>query len=134
MRKKRVFLPSQYPIEMAKETIPAPVAAYSLLAAGTSIIGDIHSDSDLRLDGKMEGNIESQGKVIIGSAATLKGNIRCVNAEISGYVKGDVDAPDQLTLRGQSKIDGSIRTATLIIEPGASFNGSCEMVNDSTAE
>lgn len=76
----------------------------------------------------MQGNIVSQGKVILGVAATLNGNIQCSNAEISGIVTGNVDAPEQLILRGQSKIEGSIRTSTLIVESGAVFKGACEMV------
>jgi cytoskeletal protein CcmA (bactofilin family) len=112
---------------MAKETTTSPAAIYSLLAVGTVINGDISSDSDLRLDGNMQGNIVSQGKVILGNAAVLKGNIQCVNAEISGIVTGNVDAPEQLILRGQSKIEGAIRTSTLIVESGAVLNGACEM-------
>jgi cytoskeletal protein CcmA (bactofilin family) len=113
---------------MAKETTTSPVTVYSLLAVGTTLKGDIHSDSDLRLDGTMIGDIVSSGKVILGAAATLKGNIQCSNAEISGIVTGNIDAPEQLVLRGQSKIEGSIRTSILIVEAGSVFNGSCEMV------
>ena len=119
---------------MAKETGAIPVAVYSLLAAGTSIRGDIRSESDLRLDGTMEGDIVSLGKVVLGPQAVLKGNISCVTAEISGKVTGNVDAPEQLSLRAQASIEGAIRTATLLIEPGATFNGSCEMVQSAPVE
>lgn len=113
---------------MAKETTTSPVAVYSLLAAGTVITGDIRSDSDLRLDGVMTGGLTSSGKVILGPAASIQGNIQCSNAEISGIVQGDIDAPEQLILRGQSRVEGSIRTSTLIVEAGSVFNGKCEMI------
>ncbi len=113
---------------MAKETTTSPVAVYSLLAAGTVITGDIRSDSDLRLDGVMTGGLTSSGKVILGQAASIQGNIQCSNAEISGVVQGDIDAPEQLILRGQSRVEGSIRTSTLIVEAGSVFNGKCEMI------
>ena len=113
---------------MAKDTTSSPVAVYSLLAAGTIISGDIQSVGDLRLDGKMDGNLVCQGKVILGNAAVLMGNLQCAVAEISGMVTGDVEAIEQLILRGQSKIEGNIRTSSLIVEPGSHFNGLCEMI------
>lgn len=112
---------------MAKEVSNAPVTVYSILAPGAKIKGDISSDTDLRLDGLMEGNIVSEGKVILGLAASLIGNITCSNAEISGTVKGNVNAPEQLSLKSQSRIEGTITTSTLIIESGAVMNGICKM-------
>lgn len=112
---------------MAKEVSSAPVTVYSILAPGTKIKGDISSDTDLRLDGIMEGNIVSEGKVILGPNSSIIGNITCSNAEISGKVKGNVSAPEQLSLKSTSRIDGSITTSTLIIEAGAILNGTCKM-------
>lgn len=112
---------------MAKEVSSAPVTVYSILAPGTKIKGDISSDTDLRLDGVMEGNIVSEGKVILGPNSSIIGNITCSNAEISGKVKGNVSAPEQLSLKSTSRIDGSITTSTLIIESGAVLNGTCHM-------
>jgi len=112
---------------MAKEVSNTPVTVYSILAPGAKIKGDISSDTDLRLDGVMEGNIVSEGKVILGPSSSLIGNITCTNAEISGTVKGNILAPEQLSLKSQSRIDGSIITSTLIIESGAVLNGTCKM-------
>jgi cytoskeletal protein CcmA (bactofilin family) len=112
---------------MAKEVSSAPVTVYSILASGTKIKGDISSDTDLRLDGIMEGNIVSEGKVILGPASSILGNITCSNAEISGTVKGNIVAPEQLSLKATSRINGSITTSTLIIESGAVLNGTCTM-------
>lgn len=112
---------------MAKEVSSSPVTVYSILAPGAKIMGDISSDTDLRLDGVMEGNIVSEGKVILGPASSIIGNITCSNAEISGIVKGNVMAPEQLSLKSTSRIDGAITTSTLIIESGAVLNGTCNM-------
>jgi len=112
---------------MAKEVSSAPVTVYSILAPGAKIKGDISSDTDLRLDGIMEGNLITDGKVILGPTSKLIGNISCSNAEISGNVKGNVVAPDQLSLKAASRIDGTVTTSTLIIEAGATLNGTCQM-------
>jgi len=112
---------------MAKEVTVTTGAVYSILAPGTKIIGDICSEADLRLDGLLEGNIVCGGKVILGPSSMLNGNIKCINAEISGMVEGDINSPEQLSLKGQAVVTGAIRTSTLIIEPGAVFNGTCQM-------
>lgn len=112
---------------MAKEVSSAPVTVYSILASGAIITGDISTDTDLRLDGIMEGNLVCGGKVILGPAARIHGDVTCVNAEISGVVTGNVTAPEQLSLKGQSRIDGAVKTSTLIIEAGAVLNGTVTM-------
>jgi cytoskeletal protein CcmA (bactofilin family) len=112
---------------MAKEIVTAAGAVYSIIAPGARITGSIYSEEDIRIEGFLDGDLICKGKVIIGPQSILKGNITCVNAEVSGIVEGDIEANEQLSLREKAQIKGSIKTATLIIEPGASFNGACEM-------
>jgi len=112
---------------MSKEIVATTGAIYSILAPGTRIIGDIYSEEDIRIEGGLEGNLTSKGKVILGPQSVLKGNLKCVNAEVAGSVEGDVEANEQLSLRGNSSVRGDIKTSTLVIEPGSIFNGLCEM-------
>jgi len=102
-------------------------AVYSVLAPGTHINGSISSQEDFRIDGFVEGDIVCKGKVIVGAQSILKGNVRCSNADISGIVEGNIEATELLFLKSQSKVKGDVKTATLIIEPGSIYNGSCEM-------
>jgi cytoskeletal protein CcmA (bactofilin family) len=112
---------------MAKETVTAAGAVYSIIASGARITGSIYSEEDIRIEGFLEGDLICNGKVIIGPQSILKGNVKCVNAEVSGIIEGDIEADEQLSLREKSQIKGAIKTATLLINPGASFNGTCEM-------
>ena len=112
---------------MSKEVVVTTGAVYSILAQGTRIIGDIYSEEDIRIEGGLEGNLTSKGKAILGPSSVLKGDIKCVNAEISGSVEGDIEVNEQLSLRGNSCVRGAVKTSTLIIEPGSVFNGTCEM-------
>jgi len=112
---------------MAKEVVIAAGAVYSIIAPGARIFGNISSEEDIRIEGFLEGDLTCKGKVILGPQSMLKGNVKCVNAEISGIIEGDIEAGELLSLREKSQIKGSIKTSTLIIEPGASFNGTCEM-------
>jgi len=112
---------------MAKEIVIAAGAVYSIIAPGTRIAGNVYSEEDIRIEGCLEGDLISKGKVILGPQSMLKGNVKCVNAEVSGIIEGDIEATEQLLLREKAQLKGSIKTSTLIIEPGASFNGTCEM-------
>ncbi len=114
---------------MAKD-IPGNVgSALNSLTFGSKIEGNITADSDFRIDGEVIGNINCNGKVVIGTHGQIKGNILCSNAEIIGTVTGNFQVTETLTLRSTAKITGDVYTKSLVIEPGASFNGSCTMKN-----
>ncbi len=99
----------------------------NMIGNGTKIIGDIETKGDIRIDGSIEGNIVSKGKVVIGVEGSVKGQVECVNAEVSGSIEGSVNILELLSLKESSKLNGSIKTTKLSIEPGAVFSGECEM-------
>ena len=100
---------------------------FNALTAGSKIVGNIAADSDFRIDGLIEGDLNCSGKVVIGEAGRVKGTIVCQNAEILGLLDGKINCHQQLSLRTSGKIHGEVQTKTLIVEPGALFNGSCAM-------
>ena len=103
---------------------------FNALTAGSKITGNIVADSDFRIDGTIEGDLQSSGKVVIGESGRVKGTIVCENAEILGLMEGKITCRQQLSLRASGKIHGEVQTKTLIVEPGAQFNGSCSMSNN----
>lgn len=100
---------------------------FNALTAGSKIVGNIAADSDFRIDGTIEGELSCTGKVVIGEGGKVKGTIICQQAEIMGLLEGKVNCSQQLSLRANGKIEGDVVTKTLIVEPGAVFNGSCSM-------
>ncbi len=100
---------------------------YNALTSGSKVIGTIIADSDIRIDGVVEGDLKCKGKVVIGKSGFIKGTIECQNAEIHGKVNGKTTVTEVLSLRSTSTIDGEVKTRTLIVEPGAVFNGTCAM-------
>ena len=100
---------------------------FNALTAGSKIVGNIMADSDFRIDGLIEGEINCTGKIVIGEAGRVKGTIVCQNAEILGLMDGKITCHQQLSLRASGKIQGDVQTKTLIVEPGALFNGTCSM-------
>lgn len=106
---------------------------YNALTAGSKIIGTIIADSDIRIDGTVEGDLQCSGKVVIGEKGHLKGTVECQNAEIMGSLEGKIAIKHTLALRATGKIQGEVKTQTLIVEPNAVFNGSCSMADRNTA-
>lgn len=103
----------------------------NMIGPGTKIIGNIETNGDIRIDGNIDGNINSKGKVVIGANGIVKGEIQCANAELSGSLDGKIFVTDLLSLKATSKITGEIKIGKLSIEPGALFSGNCTMTNAS---
>jgi len=95
----------------------------------TVINGDIIAKNDLRIDGYINGNLVTTGRVVVGTTGIITGDIRCSNIEILGAVHGDIEATDIVTIKGDAKVDGNITTKRLSVEPGIFFNGTCKMSN-----
>lgn len=99
----------------------------TLVSAGTTLKGDISSNSDLRIDGTIIGNINSSAKIIIGSTGIVEGDIMGNNADVVGKVSGNIRVKELLQLRGQSVVTGNLYAGKLQVEPSATFNGQCHM-------
>lgn len=93
----------------------------------TIIKGDITSQADFRIDGKLEGNVKTSGKVVIGKDGLIKGKVECVNADIEGNFDGELYVSELLALKSSARIEGTVNVAKLAVEPGATFNASCKM-------
>ena len=99
----------------------------NVIAKNTIIVGEIKSDGDFRIDGTLEGNLTIKGKVIIGAAGVIKGNIEAPNADIEGRVSGQLKVIKTLTVKATANISGDVVVGKLSIEPGATFNATCVM-------
>ncbi|MDP4262899.1 MAG: polymer-forming cytoskeletal protein [Bacteroidota bacterium] len=99
----------------------------TLVSAGTTLKGDISSNSDLRIDGTIIGNVTSAAKIVIGANGVVEGNVTGNQADIVGKVTGDVKTKDLLQLRGECVVKGNLHAGKLQVEPTATFNGQCYM-------
>ena len=104
----------------------------SRISSGTIIKGELSSDCDIRIDGKVEGKIYSKGKVVVGTQADMKGSILCNNCDFWGNIEGDIFVKDVLNIKASSKINGGIKVNKIQVEMGAQINGNCNMIT--TAE
>lgn len=111
---------------MVKNNIPES-QSINQIGSGTTLKGDIKSNGDFRIDGTLNGSIESKGKIVIGESGKVEGKMTCQNVVISGNVKATVKVSGLFELKSTARFNGEINTNKLAIEPGAKFSGNCTM-------
>ncbi len=101
------------------------------LVQGTSITGDIKAESDIRIDGKINGTLSCDAKVIIGPTGAVEGEINCVNAVIEGRFDGNLVVKEILSLKETAIINGDASYDKLIVQQGAVINAAIKRNNHS---
>ena len=99
----------------------------NIIAQGTKIVGDIASQGPFRIDGTVEGNVKTSGKVVIGKSGFIKGTLQGENADFEGKFSGKLILSGTLSLKSTAHIEGEVHTSKLAVEPGATFNATCSM-------
>ncbi len=99
------------------------------IGLGTTITGNIVSNGDLRIDGNIDGDLNSQARIVIGEKSVINGDIRAANAIIEGKVNGNVEVTEVLFLKATALIEGDMMMQKLVVENGAVFNGKSTMRN-----
>lgn len=108
--------------------------AINIITDGTLVKGDITATGDFRLDGTLEGNIQLNGKLVIGDSGVVNGNVLCQNANVIGTVNGNLSVKELLSLHASARVRGDILINKLSIEPGATFSGKCRMIDEVKAQ
>lgn len=101
----------------------------NIIGKGSTFKGDVQTYGNMRIEGKVIGDIISKSKIVVGHSAIVEGNLRAQLAEIEGEVHGSLEVTDTLILKPKCKITGDILTNKLIVESGAQFDGQCKMGN-----
>lgn len=148
-RKEEEYTPKQSytptsPSELAKEGTPtmssmptraAEPESYRASSAAASIgksvmiKGQIISKEDLYLDGELEGSVElHEHRLTIGPNGRVQANIKAREIVVIGTIHGNVEATEKLEIRKEAKLIGDIRTARIVIEDGAYFKGSIDII------
>lgn len=110
---------------MAKDEINA------FMGMGTAFSGKLEFKGTVRIDGIFEGEIESEGTLIIGSEARIKGDINVGQMVLSGSLEGVINAQTKVTIYKQARFNGKIVTPVLLVEEGAMVKGEINMEMES---
>jgi len=102
----------------------------SRIPSGTEFKGEISSQNDIRIDGTFEGKIISEGRVVVGENATIKGDVISAFVDIWGKMEGDLYVKDTLSLKATSKVNGNLHIKRIQMELNAIFEGTCQMISE----
>jgi cytoskeletal protein CcmA (bactofilin family) len=106
-----------------------PRGGAATIGKAVKVVGQIFSREDLYVDGEVEGTVEAlEHKLTIGPNGTVRATIKAREVVALGAIHGNVEATDKIEIRKDAKLTGDIRTARIIIEDGAYFKGSIDIV------
>jgi cytoskeletal protein CcmA (bactofilin family) len=105
------------------------------IGKAVKIIGQIHSKEDLFVDGDVEGTVEApEHKLTVGPNGSVHATVKAREVVALGSIQGNVEAADRIEIRKDAKLVGDIRTARIVIEDGAYFKGSIDIVKPEPAK
>jgi cytoskeletal protein CcmA (bactofilin family) len=102
-------------------------ATTTFISAATLVRGDIHSEDDLAIDGRVEGDIMAQGVVTIEPTAEVLGNVTAGDVVVLGSIEGDIMAAGAVEIGQGGSVAGDIKATRVLLSEGAVFRGSIDM-------
>jgi cytoskeletal protein CcmA (bactofilin family) len=106
----------------------------SFIGHTTVIEGTIRTEGSVRVDGKVIGELHAKASAAVGERGIVEGSVTARNVSLSGKVKGSVTALEKLVLEDKAVLHGDIRTARLVVDEGAMFDGQCSMTSQAAPQ
>jgi len=97
----------------------------TVIGEGSFLDGVLSSERTIRIDGRIEGKVDSEGDVIVGPTGVIEADINGVNITVGGKVTGNVTAQDRLEMKTGAEVYGDVIYTTIVIEEGVTFEGRC---------
>jgi cytoskeletal protein CcmA (bactofilin family) len=126
-REQSSILPSLPPTQSATTSEPAVARGGGLIGESMRIKGEIFSGDELQLNGEVEGRLELQSRLTIGSTGKVEASIKATEVVVSGAIHGNVEAISRIVLRNGANLVGDVKTAGIVIEDGAYFKGGIDI-------
>ncbi|MEN6462437.1 MAG: polymer-forming cytoskeletal protein, partial [Syntrophomonas sp.] len=99
----------------------------SLISQGMEIKGQIFSSGSIRVDGKIEGELDVKGDILIGEKGKIKGGIKVENIMVAGAIDGNVQARGRFEITSTGVVNGDVTSSVITIEEGAVLEGTSKM-------
>jgi cytoskeletal protein CcmA (bactofilin family) len=109
---------------------PEDVSINTIIGPGSFIRGGLKISGFIRIDGDIDGNLSTVGRVIIGENARIRGDVHSLMITVGGVVQGDIIAPEGVTILSSGMVLGSILTKRLQVADSVILNGRCFAIND----
>ena len=101
--------------------------AETIIGSGVTVHGELESQSDVMVDGHLDGNITTTGDVTIGVNAEVKASVKAINVMIAGHLTGNIHASGETTIKETGRVDGDITSSGISIASGGIFVGRSRM-------
>lgn len=101
--------------------------AKTIIAEDVEIVGTIKCETNVQLDGKLNGDLNCIGNALIGSTANVKGNISVNCVTVLGQVNGNIIAKDKIDLKSSAYVNGDVKARRMTVEDGVTFVGKSEV-------
>lgn len=102
-------------------------ADMSIIGPRMKVVGDLFTEGTVRVEGRVEGNVEAGKAVVVGKEGEIEGDIRTEDSIVSGRIRGSVTAASRLEVQATARIDGEVHARRLQLEEGAMLNGTVRM-------
>jgi len=99
----------------------------NVLNSDVEIKGNIKFSGELSLDGKLDGEIHTDGTLQLGDSAVINGNITAQSVVVRGKVQGNITAKEKIEIKSKAELFGDIRASKLVIEEGVTYVGKTEV-------
>jgi cytoskeletal protein CcmA (bactofilin family) len=121
--------PRTSPTTTNHQKIMAEHSGKDVLSSDVEIKGSIKFQKELLIDGKVEGEINSDGVLTIGENADIRGEIKTKSITVFGKVHGNITVAERCELKSKCTLQGDLKAARLVIEEGATFIGKSEVTS-----
>ena len=112
---------------MENDMSTTPSTSKNVLASDVEIKGNLKFAGELTFDGKLEGEIQTEGVLNIGESAQINGNISAQSVVVRGKVNGNINAREKIDIKTKAELFGDIRATKLVVEEGVTFVGKTEV-------
>ncbi len=99
----------------------------AFIGQGVEFKGSINYQGSVRIDGRLDGELHTEGTLLVGQEAVITAKISAGSVISKGKITGDIEAKEKILLLSSANMDGSLNTPQLSIEEGVIFNGTIEM-------
>jgi cytoskeletal protein CcmA (bactofilin family) len=106
------------------------ISINTIIGKGSSITGNLKINGFVRLDGDIDGNLETDGNIIIGDSARIKGDVKAKAVIVGGIVVGNVFAQESIKILSNSAVLGDVISRKVQVEDKATFHGHCISIKD----
>jgi cytoskeletal protein CcmA (bactofilin family) len=109
--------------------LPQEPSNVATLGKSVRVVGHVYSSEDLYVNGDLDGTIEAVDHTLtVGPEGTVRASVKAGKVVIMGSLKGDVEAGQKMEIRQNAKLEGDVKTPSIVVEDGAYFKGGIDIV------